>query len=256
MVTPATRGYTPNPGFGSGIFRRRIRLIAEHGQVRAALEDTSHAMRLIVRHDGGHVTDTQSRMTRIPLSTCPAADAPLRAFIGTPLVPYPVRANAQVNPRANCTHLHHLAMLAIAHARRGGTRQYDIEVPDEHPDPVWATLRRDGAEVLRWQTLGGQLVGPGDLAGRPLLVGFARWAAERFEGEALEAAFVMQNGYFVSISRRYDTDSWMGRPATSHQHMVGKCYSYQADVAPHGVYHGDSTRDTTAPDTALLDDFD
>jgi len=256
MVTPSFPAYTKNPDFGSGTFRRRIRLIAEPGQVRAALEDTNHAMRVVVRHDRERVTDTQSRMTRIPLSTCPGADLPLRAFIGTPLVRYPVRANAHVNPRANCTHLHHLTMLAIAHARRSGTRQYDIEVPDEHPDPVWSTLRRDGIEVHRWQTFGGRVVGPEGFAGLPLLQGFARWAAERFEGEALEAAFVLQNGYFVSFSRRYDTASWMGQSATSHRHMIGKCYSYQADVAPTGVYYGDNTRDTTSPDTPLLADFD
>ncbi len=255
MAAPLSQ-YTPNAAFGTGIFRRRIRLVAEPRQVRAALEDTKHAMRVVVSHDGEWVTDTQARVTRIPLSTCPDAGAPLRAFIGTPLGPYPGRANAHVNPRANCTHLHHLTMLAVAHARRRGSRQFDIEVPDEHPDPVWSTLRRDGVELYRWKTFAGRIVGPDALDGLPLLAGFARWAVERYGGEDLEAAFVLQNGYFVSFARRYDTQAWVGKSAVSHEHMIGKCYSYQADIARRAVYHGDSTRDLTSPDAPLLQDFD
>ena len=84
-MTMRPPGRNANAHFGEGIFRRRLRLIAEAGQVRAGLEDTNHAMRLVLRHDGERVTDVEPRMTRIPVSTCPGAAGPLRAFVGLPL---------------------------------------------------------------------------------------------------------------------------------------------------------------------------
>ena len=244
-----------NAGFGQGIFRRCLRLIAEPGQVRAGLEDTNHAMRIVLRHDGERVTDIESGMTRIPMSTCPGAAVPLRAFVGKPLAPYPPRPSALVNPRVNCTHLHHLALLAMAHALRGGCRQYDVEVPDEHPDPVWSSVRRDGVEVHRWRTFGARIVGPDAFAGLPMREGLARWAAERFLGDELEAAFVLANAYVVSFARRFDTEAWAGEPAVDHSYMAGKCFSYQPEMVQRGTYLANATRDTTAPDTPLLDDF-
>ena len=245
-----------NAHFGHGVFRRRLRLIAEPGRVRVGLEDTNHAMRLVLRHDGERVTDIEPGMTRIPMSTCPGAAVPLRAFVGMPLAPYPRRPSAVANPRANCTHLHHMALLAIAHARRTGTRQYDIEVPDEHPDPVWSVVRRDGVEMHRWRTFGGTIVAPDAVAGLPLREGFARWIVERFAGDDLEAAFVLGNAYLVSLARRFDMEAWVGEQPVGHGHMVGKCFGYQPDVVPHGVYLANTTRDTTAADTPLLADFD
>ena len=241
--------------FGRGVFRRRLRLIAEAGQVRAGLEDTKHAMRLTLKHDGERVTGIEPAMSRFPLSTCPGTAGPLRAFVGAPLGPHPSRPSASVDARANCTHLHHLALLAIAHAQRGGVRQYDIEVPDEHPDPVWSVIRRDGVEVHRWRTFNGEISAPAAFAGLPMRKGFARWASERFSGDDLEAAFVFSNAYFVSFTRRFDTRAWTGKSPTGHGEMVGNCYSYQPQIAQGGVYLAREPRDTTAADTALLADF-
>ena len=245
-----------NAGFGQGIFRRCLRLIAEPGQVRAGLEDTNHAMRIVLRHDGERVTDIESGMTRIPMSTCPGAAVPLRAFVGKPLAPYPPRPSALVNPRVNCTHLHHLALLAMAHALRSGCRQYDVEVPDEHPDPVWSSVRRDGVDVHRWQTYEGGILGPEAYAGLPLRAGLRQWAMQRFDGDALEAAFVLANGYIVSYARRYDTEAWAGEQAGGHAHMIGKCHSYQPDIVRQASYLSNVSVDTTAPDTPLLADFE
>lgn len=241
--------------FGHGVFRRRLRLIAGAGEVRVGLEDTKHAMDLTLRHDGARVTDIEPRMTRFPLSTCPGAAGPLRAFIGAALGPHPARPSALVDARANCTHLHHMTLLAIAHAQRGGVRQYDIEVPDEHPDPVWSVIRRDGVEVHRWRTFNGEITEPAAFAGLTMRKGFARWASERFSGDDLEAAFVFSNAYFVSFTRRFDTRAWTGKSPTGHGEMVGNCYSYQPQIAKDGVYLAREPRDTTAADTALLADF-
>lgn len=252
---PAERARLNNR-FGGGIFRRRLRLVASPREVRAALEDTNHAMRIVLSHDGERVTGIESVMTRIPISTCPGAAMPLRAFVGSPLAPYPRRPSAAINPRANCTHLHHLALLAIAHATRGGTRQYDVEVPDEYPDPVWSSIGRDGLVVHRWRTFEGKVLAPAEHAGQPLGPGFARWAAECFDGDDLEAAFVFSNAYLVSFSRRFDIAAWTGEQPRDHRPMHGKCYSYLPEVMPHGRYFANTSRDTTAADTPLLAELD
>lgn len=245
-----------NAAYGRGVFRRRVRLRAEPGRVRAAVEDTSHAMRVTLLHDGERVTGIESGMTRIPMSTCPGAAAPLRAFVGLPLAPYPSRPSAKVDARGNCTHLHHLALLAMAHAGRSGSRQYDIAIPDEHPAAVWSTVARDGVELHRWRTFDGRILAPQRYAGLPLLRGFSGWAPQHLDGDELEAAFVLCNAYLVSFARRYDTTAWAGERAGGHSHMVGKCYSYQPDVVTQGVYLADASLDTTAADTPLLADFD
>jgi len=255
-VTAPDTAIRRNAAFGRGVFRRRVRLVAGPGEVRAGLEDTNHAMQVVMRHDGGRVTGIESSMTRIPMSTCPGAGVPLHAFVGLALAPYPSRPSAVVNPRANCTHLHHLALLAIAHAQRGGRRQYDVAIPDEHPDPVWSSVRRDGVEAHRWRTFGAKIVGPDAFAGLPLREGFARWAAERFQGDDLEAAFVLGNAYIVSFARRFDTEAWAGERAGAHGAMIGKCYSYQPEVVQRATYLANAARDTTAPDTSLLEGFD
>ncbi|MBP6104987.1 MAG: DUF2889 domain-containing protein [Steroidobacteraceae bacterium] len=247
-------GHNANPRFGEGVFRRRLRLFAEADQVRAGLEDTNHAMRLVLRHDGERVTEVEPRMTRIPISTCPGAAGPLRAFVGLPLTPYPSRPSGVVGAHANCTHLHHLTLLAIAHAGRIGRRQYDVEVPDEHPAPVWSSVRRDGVEIHRWRTFEGSIVGPEAVAGLPLRGGIARWAVERFEGDALEAAFVLANAYVVSFSRRYEVNAWAGQRAAADGHISGKCYGYQPGIVSQGIYFA-NTIETTSPDTPLLADF-
>lgn len=255
-MTTRPPGRNANAHFGEGIFRRRLRLIAEAGQVRAGLEDTNHAMRLVLRHDGERVTDVEPRMTRIPVSTCPGAVGPLRAFVGLPLAPYPLRSSAVVSARANCTHLHHLVLLAMAHALRSGVREYEVEVPDEHPAPVWASVRRDGMEIHRWRTFEGCIVGPDELAGLPLSAGIARWAAERFAGDTLEAAFIFANAYVVSFSRRYEVNAYAGQRPAAYGQMSGKCYGYQPEVLRQGGIYFANAIDTTAPDTPLLADFD
>lgn len=251
-LAPAT-----NPSYGRGVFRRRIRLIAAPGAVRAALEDVAHAMRLVLRHDGGRITAIEPEFRRIPLTTCGGAADPLRAFVGLPLATPLRRLLAEHNPRAHCTHIYDLAQLAMAHALRGGVRQYDVEVPDEHPGPVWARLLRDGTEVYRWQVFEGRILAPEPLAGRPLVKGFSLWAYELFgaDPEALEAAMVFSKGYLVSSSRRYDMSRYVGRSASEAHTMRGACHSYSEPAVFQAVTIGGTHRDLTDVGDELLGDF-
>lgn len=246
-----------NPQYGRGLFRRRIRLIAEPGQVRAALEDVAHAMRLVLRHDGTRITAIEPDFRRIPLTTCPGAAEPLRAFAGTPLATPMRRMFGEHNPRAHCTHIYDLALLAMAQALRGGVRQYDVEVPDEHPGPAWSRVLRDGIEIHRWQTFEARIVAPEALFGRPLIKGFTLWAYERFgaDAEALEAAMVFHKGYLVSGSRRYDVDAYAGRRAADAGVLRGACHSYSEPTVFRAVTIGGTHRDLTDAGEALLADF-
>ena len=244
-----------NPHFGSGALRRRVRLIARTGVVQCGVEDAYHSFRLSLHHDGRRVTEIRPTFLRVPLSTCPSADVPLRGFVGLALdTPWRTLV-AKENPRAHCTHLHDLAMLAMAHAQRGGTRTYDIAVPDEHPEPVWSTVHRDGVEVLRWRTWRGKILAPTELEGRPLLRGFSAWANTTFSGDQLEAALVMHKGYFVSRARSWDVEAGAGLPIASHEMMRGACHSYSEPQMSRAIRNRGTTIDTSDPATPLLTDL-
>jgi hypothetical protein len=244
-----------NPDFGRGVLRRRVRLIAEEHCVRAGVEDAYHSFRLLLRHDGRRVTALEPRLLRIPLSTCPTADGPLRGFIGMALDASWRQVVASQHPRQHCTHLHDLCTLAMAHALRGGARRYDVAVPDEHPGPVWSTLHRDGELLLRWRTWKGKILEPAELADRPLLRGFSSWANACLSGDELEAALVMHKGYFVSRARRWNVEASAGRPVADHDGMRGACHSYSEPQMSVAIRNRGTTIDTSDPATPLLEDM-
>lgn len=246
--------YPLNTDYGTGVFRRRIRLQGLPGKVVAELEDCCHGFRSVVYHDGKKVTDVQAEALRIPHSTCGGAVAPIKAMIGMPLATAAKNINREVNPRANCTHLYDLTVLAVAHCLRGETeRLYDVAIDDE-PDEqaVSASVSRDGKTVLNWQTHQWIIQEPAALAGKPLYKGFAAWANQAFDGDEQEAAFVLQKGYFVSIARRFDSDKMAGAAAANDESMIGVCYTYSPDVVAGAFRMDHSTRDFTDTPEQLL----
>lgn len=244
-----------NPDFGQGVLRRRVQLIAGDGCVQAGVEDAYHSFRLMLRHDGQHVTALEPRFLRAPLSTCPSADVPLRGFIGMALDASWRQVVASQHPRQHCTHLHDLCTLAMAQALRGGARRYDVAVPDEYPGPVWSTLHRNGELVLRWRTWKGTILEPAGLADRPLLRGFSAWANARFTGDELEAAVVMHKGYFVSRARRWNVEASAGRPVADHDMMRGACHSYSEPQMSVAIRNRGTSIDTRDAATPLLEDM-
>ena len=244
-----------NPDFGSGALRRRIRLIAAPGRVRAGVEDSYHSFRLDLEHEAGTVLRVDTRALRYPLDTCPLASGPLQRFIGLPLTTPWSDLIARENPREHCTHLYDLLYLAMVHALRGGERTYDITVPDENPGPVWSTVHRDGIEVLRWGTQAGVVLEPQAFAGRPLLKGFSRWASEQLSGDELEAAVVLHKGYFVSRARRFDIAGGAGQRVAHLEVMRGACFSYSEPRMSVAVRMAGHVIDTSSPKTPLLEEL-
>ncbi len=245
----------PNPHYGQGCYRRRIRLIAETGLVKAELEDDCHGFRIQLNHDGRMVTDVDGEALRVPMSSCPGALKPLQSLAGIKLDCAAPDIVAQVDPTSNCTHLYDLALLAMAHPGWGvKERVYDVEVEDMPTEggTARAEVFLNGKSVLRWQLQWTTISEPSELEGRPVLKGFAAWANDYFQGLEREAAFVLCKGVFVGLSRIYDMSDIGGRPALEHSDMLGVCYSYSSGVVEHAFRNHNSTRDFTHQPEQLL----
>lgn len=244
--------YPPNPDFGTGCYRRRIRLAAENGAVIGELEDTNHGFRVRLSHDGERVTAIDGDALRVPYNTCPESLRNLQRLAGVALDTDTSRLYAIADPLSNCTHWLDLTVLAIGQAARGSAlRQYDVEVTDAVDGVSEARVWCDDELVHDWRASDFTLRAPTLLAGKTLFQGFAAWAREAFAGDEQEAAFVLQKGFFVAQARRFDIDAAAGRFAAE----FGRgpvCYSYSADNADRARRLPDTVRDFTDTPEQLL----
>lgn len=218
-----------NPDFGKGRFHRRIRLNHQPNQVFAELEDCAHGFTVMLRYEGDTITSIDPRTLRIPLSTCPGAVEPLKAFTGQSISKRAEELIRAINPKQNCTHLYDLTVLAISHARRPhGVRVYDIIMPDEVDSPSTLSVLCDGETVLEWQVKEWEVTAPTEIAGKTLYLGFSAWLAEHCQGDAqmIEYGQMAQKGYLVSSSRRFDKDAFNGAPVEVMEGMDGICHTY------------------------------
>jgi len=240
--------FPPNPDYGHGATRRRVRLWNENGGVCAVLSDIFHEMRCHLAHDGTRVTALESSMQRVPTSSCAGASAQLRELIGTPLQTPPRDIYRGGRILEHCTHLFDLAVLAIGHARRGerGERRYEALVPDTTDALVEAQISLDGALVHRW-TLEQQVIQtPAPLRGKSLLKGFSTWSNDVFENSDWEAAMILARTCMIAGGRAYRTDAWKGDPIARNDTIIGACYSYAPRRVDEGVFLGDNVRDFSA----------
>jgi len=248
--------YPKTESYGQGRYRRRIRLRAEAGQVHGELEDTNHGFRCTVFHDGNKVTDIHSAALRIPFDTCPGATEPLRKLIGLPLCEDILDIKPLTDTAANCTHLLDLALLAIRHSTRQIPEMiYDICVEDQAHDEQIASaeIYANGNLIHRWQTCNWAIISPSHLNGNVLYKGFSKWAATHFSGDQREAAFALQKGYFVAVSRRYTDNSQVGQSANDHRDvMLGVCYSYSSPQIERAKRVANSMRDFSNVPEQLL----
>tara|TARA_R110002049_G_scaffold29343_5_gene99748 strand:- start:1589 stop:2365 length:777 start_codon:yes stop_codon:yes gene_type:complete len=248
--------YPPNPDYGNGLYRRRIRLVqTATGEVCGELEDDCHGFRVVLQHDGRVVTGVSGRALRVPMSTCGQALKPLQGLIGIALDTPVSEIVASVNPRSNCTHWYDLALLALVHATQAeAERMYDVEVVDQPPDgsPARAEVLLNGESIHCWLLDGTTVVQPQAFAGKPMLKGFSAWANDAFEGAAREAAFVLSKGVFVAFSRLFDMSGSSGQSALAHANMHGACYTYSKGVVEHAVRNHDVVRDFSDTPEQLL----
>jgi hypothetical protein len=221
--------------------------------VRGDMEDDFHRFGVVVRHDGTNVIDVAGDGTRYPWTTCPSAVEPLRALAGAPLSTRLSALGDHAPARQNCTHLYDLSGLAVAHAARGtgGTRTYDVAIPDRDGKYAHPELWRDGELVLRWNVAGRMLVGPPPFDGIPLRGAFIAWAEETLDADTAEAASILRRACDISFGRMMDLDVFetadmLGEP------VRGTCFSFQPGMIGPAVRVKGQTRDFTDDAEALL----
>ncbi len=241
-----------HPGYGRGIYRRRIEIRSDEGLVRGELEDDFHRFGAVVRHDGRAVLEARGSATRFPWTTCPEAVSVLAELAGVPLSPS-LRAIARArDPRRHCTHLFDLASLLVARAAAGGgDRFYDVEVPDLREGGGRARLWRDGAPILDLEVRGLTLEGPEPFRGRPLTGGFAEWAEETLAPDLAEAAQVLRRAVLIAGGRRFDMER-MESAVPFAPLTRGACYSFQPERIARALRNRGSVRDFSRRPGALL----
>jgi hypothetical protein len=247
--------YPPNPDYGTGIYRRRIHLQQGEGCVYGALEDTNHGFTVTVYHDGEQVTAIEANAKRVPYTSCPGALEPIKGYVGVDIHADLRELNFHMPPSSNCTHLLDLTVMTIRHAASTNpVRQWDIAITDTTADSdSVCTVMRDGEEIFRWRARDLQLTDPPELSGKPFYIGFGKWASKHFAAEELEAAFILQKGYFVSLARLFDMEQMAGEPALdSKEGMGGACYTYSSPAIEHGVRTSGSVRDFSDCEENLL----
>ncbi len=242
----------PDSNYGRGVFRRRLRLGVAARETRVDLEDGNHAFRLVLRHDGERITAIEPTYVRHPFTTCPGSARFLTDLVGRPLDDNPEERRLPER-RHSCTHVTDMARLALDHVRDAGLRRlYDIEVDDECEGRSSTRITCDGQLVHEWIISRQAIVGPEELAGRPMMQGFHAWVRQEFTDLALEAAIALQRGWFVGQTRRYIMTPVRDHPATGDGMPDGVCYSYSEPVVRNAERIEGSKRDFTHDADALL----
>jgi hypothetical protein len=203
-------------------FRRRFIVTPAPGRVSSEVEDDYHCMGVTIHHDGRVATKIESVMQRVPWTTCPGAVAQLeQTFTDVPLAGFAARGQK----KANCTHLHDLAVLAAAHASDSSPLVYDLLVSDPIDGRRRAQIRRNGTWVLGWTVADGRIVEPEELAG----VAFdnMRSWVNSLDPQRQEAARLLRWGTILAHGR---TIAWE-RQSDSSRLPIGNCYTFQPERA-------------------------
>jgi hypothetical protein len=240
------------PPLPTGTFRRRIVLHAADRRSIAAVEDDFHHFRVELEHDGEKVTAVRSEGVRPPWDLCASAGERLREFIGVPIAATPTIDPERVDYHWHCTHQYDLACLAIAQAARGGRRQYDIAVPDDHRPPRPVRLLRDGEPCLDLALDGSVVTAPPRYAGLDLRrVG--GWSAFGLDADTHEALRVLRRGVMVSGGRGIDLDAFDDN-SSGFEQMTGACFVFQpVNMGKARRYQGNSRNFSDRPDDLLRD---
>lgn len=249
----------PRRSYGSGIFRRRIRLENHGRSVLAGLEDDMHDCMLVLHHQDGCIAAINARWLRQPTHTCGGATERLQGLTGQPLTSSWPAFREYQDPRLHCTHLHMLLGLAAAHALRGGfRRQFDVAVPDLLCGVTEAEVALDGQTVHRWTSDLQTVLAPEPITGASLFSGFTRKATRHFGGDELEAAYVLHMGLFVAGGRMFDGDAMLEQhPDIPHvaRELIGTCHARQAEYFDASIPVANHFRDFTDTREEMLGFF-
>jgi hypothetical protein len=179
--------------------RRLVTLHCEAGRSIGRVQDNVHDFSVTLLHDGVRVTDVEAQAIRFPWTTCPMGTERLKALIGTPLVG---GDREKIDQSLQCTHMLDVAKLALAHASRGGDREYRVQVDaKDAAGECLAVLYRDGRILFQWHIVNRVVVAPEPFAGH-VTSGRSVWSpAVEADDDLREAALVMRRGVFVFLGR-------------------------------------------------------
>lgn len=240
--------FQPNPDYGQGIYRRRIRMWASAGEVRADLFDDYHHMACVLSHDGTIVTAIEADIRRAPFSTCPGASVAAGELIDMPLRAPRRHLYGEGRPQRNCTHIFDLAAFAIAHAAaRREAQVLDFIVPDLAAGGAWIEAHVDGEIQHRWKVGPDEIIMlPAEYAGRSMFGGFSRWAETRFHGMALDLALHLQKVVLVARGRRYLIAQESENSIRDEPERIGACFTFSEPRFSIAHPNSDYVRDFTA----------
>ncbi|MBL8652398.1 MAG: DUF2889 domain-containing protein [Sphingopyxis sp.] len=232
MTDAAPRAMAANPAYGDGYFVRttRFRRLGPD-RVEAIMEDTFHALALMIDHDEHRLTRVEARWERHPLTSCAGAGGALPVLAGLPLIDDLRTRWLQAQPALQCTHMFDTLRLAALHiGQQREDRRYEVVLPDADDNAQPAQLFQDGALILEIQIDGHfRMTAPPAYAGAPLLNGFSRWAAERLSAEEFERLFLIQRGTFVGRGQRMDITQYYGRDGALSGPDPATCFGSQPE---------------------------
>lgn len=236
-----------NPDYGSGCYRRLLRFYALPGAVLGTIDDSHHAMWVLLRHDGKRIETVEADIGRGPATSCRGSANGLQQLIGLPIQAESHSAIALLDRVQNCTHLSDLAAwsLRVAQQEPAGSRvEYRIRVDDDDGAPFRIEIARNGMTVHDWLVSGNSVIAPAPLTGLPLMRGFMTSARAHFRGERLEAAIMLQRGIWVARGRRHIVDA-APVPLTVYEDMEDACYSYAGEQWRTATSHVGYVQDVT-----------
>ncbi len=230
-------------------FRRRVRIVPHPGRIDVDMEDDAHCFGVSLTHDGLTISAVETRAPRFPWTTCPAAGA----FLGERMTGVALTDAGRVeNQRDHCTHIYDLLIIAARHAFDDIPHVYDIRVADPGEAGRQAEVDLDGETILSWR-FEDEKTEAGALRGDRRA--FDAWT-RTLPHELQEAGLLLRRGAMVSGTRFFDFPP--GSPAAGMQHMIGVCFTYQAERAGNALRVADTIRDFSRKPEKLLsgDDHD
>lgn len=240
--------FSPNPDYGSGIYRRRIQILKTVDLVICELIDDYHEMACTLHHDGRHITQANAYIRRAPFTTCPGATVATEELVGLPLDIARRQLYGEGRPQRNCTHIFDLVAFAISQSRSDRwVSQIDFVVPDLTGNGAYVEALVDGRSELRWWISPDEVIAdPSAFSGRSLFQGYARWAEAHFSGLHLDLALHIQKVVLVARGRRWKIQDESENSIRDEPERIGACFTFsepQFSIAkPNPDYVRDFTR--------------
>ena len=151
---------------------------------------------------------------------------------GAPLRSSLLEITRHTPAKQQCTHLHDLTCLAVAHASRATAgnlrRRYDVSVPDRVERRTRCTLALDGEERLFWALEGLRIAASSRPRFEGLKIGtpaFREAMRAADSPDETEAAWVLQRAIFIGLGRQHDFDA-MPTPRSFAGEVGGSCHAF------------------------------